>query len=206
MQPEKPAGPRQQPDIAHQLLKFVLEIGPLIIFFLSNSWHGIQFATKVFMVATVISLFLSRWLLGKIAIMPLVTAVFVLIFGGLTVWLDNDVFIKIKPTILNIFFAGALFIGLLFGKSLLKYVFEDAFHMNNEGWVVLTRRWGLFFIFLAAMNEIVWRNFTTDTWVAFKTFAIMPLTMVFAISQLGVIKRHEITDADNTPTDHNVNL
>ncbi|MFV0369246.1 MAG: septation protein A [Hyphomicrobiaceae bacterium] len=202
MQQDNPANSGQQPDIAHQLLKFLLEIGPLIIFFLSNSWQGIQFATKVFMVATLVSLILSRWLLGKIALMPLVTAVFVMFFGGLTVWLDNDLFIKIKPTIVNFFFAGALFTGLFFGKSLLKYVFEDAFRMSNEGWVVLTRRWGLFFIFLAAMNEIVWRNFTTDTWVAFKTFAIMPLTMVFAISQLGVIKQHELTDSDSSRKDH----
>jgi intracellular septation protein len=188
-------------NLGYQFLKLVLEIGPLVIFFVSNSWAGIQFATKTFMIATVIALALSRWLLGRIAVMPLVTAFFVIIFGGLTVWLQNDVFIKVKPTIVNLFFATTLFGGLFFGKSLLKHIFADAFHLTNGGWTHLTRRWGLFFLLLAALNEIVWRNFSTDSWVAFKTFGIMPLTMVFAVFQIGLIKRHELTNADRTRED-----
>ena len=188
-------------SLGHQFLKLVLEIGPLVIFFLSNSWAGIQFATKTFMIATVISLALSRWLLGRIAVMPLVTAVFVMIFGGLTVWLENDLFIKLKPTIVNLFFATILFTGLVFQKSLLKYIFADAFHLTDIGWQILTRRWGLFFLLLAVLNEVVWRNFSTDSWVAFKTFGIMPLTMVFALSQISVIKQHEVTTTDRTHED-----
>jgi intracellular septation protein len=111
------------------------------------------------------------------------------------------VFIKIKPTIVNLFFATTLFGGLFFGKSLLKHIFADAFHLTDGGWTQLTRRWGLFFLLLAALNEIVWRNFSTDSWVAFKTFGIMPLTMVFAVFQIGLIKRHELTNADRTRED-----
>lgn len=194
--------PQHPERIGPQLLKLILEIGPLVVFFLSNSWLGIQFATKTFMVATIISLALSRWLLGKIAVMPLVTAVFVMIFGGLTVWLEDDLFIKLKPTIVNLFFGTILFSGLFFGKSLLKYIFADAFHLTDTGWQILTRRWGFFFILLAVLNEIVWRNFSTDSWVAFKTFGIMPLTMVFAISQIGIIKRHELLPPDTTHKEH----
>lgn len=192
---------RHSENLGRQLLKLVLEIGPLVIFFLCNSWAGIHFATKIFMIATIVALALSRWLLGKIAIMPLVTAFFVMIFGGLTVWLENELFIKLKPTIVNLFFAGILFGGLFFEKSLLKHIFEDAFRIDNTGWQILTRRWGLFFLFLAGVNEIVWRNFSTDSWVAFKTFGIMPITMAFALSQIGIIKRHELTHADETHKD-----
>jgi intracellular septation protein len=188
-------------NLGPQLLKLVLEVGPLVVFFLSNSWWGIYVATKTFMVATIISIILSRALLGKIAIMPLVTAVFVMIFGGLTVWLENDLFIKLKPTIVNLFFGAILLVGLMFGRSLLKYVFADAFHLTDAGWQILTRRWGYFFILLAILNEIVWRNFSTDSWVTFKTFGIMPLTMIFAISQIGIIKQHELTPTDETRKD-----
>lgn len=185
-------------NLGQQLLKLVLEIGPLVIFFVSNSLGGIYFATKTFMVAIVVALALSRWLLGRIAVMPLVTAVFVMIFGGLTIFLENDLFIKMKPTIVNVFFATALFGGLMIGKPLLKYIFEDAFHITEMGWSILTKRWALFFIVLAALNEIVWRNFSTDFWVGFKTFGIMPLTMVFALSQISIIKQHELAPADKT--------
>ncbi len=201
MSEQTTVNPEHAANLGRQVFKLVLEIGPLVVFFASNSWAGIQFATKSFMVATLIALVLSRWLLGKIAIMPLVTAIFVMIFGGLTVWLENDLFIKLKPTIVNVFFGSALFGGLLFQKSLLKYIFADAFHLTNTGWQILTRRWGLFFLLLAALNEIVWRSFSTDSWVAFKTFGIMPLTMIFALLQIGLIKRHEVTTSDRPRED-----
>lgn len=202
MNTDHKANPPGTENIGRQLLKLALEIGPLVIFFASNSWGGIHFATKVFMVATLAAIAASRLIFGRVAIMPLVTAVFVIIFGGLTVWLANDLFIKLKPTIVNLFFAFALFGGLFTGHSLLKYVFGEAFHLTEQGWQVLTRRWAIFFLVLAALNEIVWRNFSTDAWVTFKTFGIMPLTMVFAISQFGLIKRHELTPADRTHEDH----
>ena len=190
-------------SLGRQLLKLALELGPLVIFFVTNSSAGIFTATKAFMVATLIALVASRIVFGRIAIMPLVTAVFVIVFGGLTIWLEDDHFIKLKPTIVNGLFAVILLGGVAFGQSMLRYVFGEVFHLTDEGWRHLTIRWGGFFIVLAVLNEVVWRNFSTDTWVAFKTFGIMPLTMIFAISQLGIIKKHDLSeiasDSDGKP-------
>jgi intracellular septation protein len=114
-----------------------------------------------------------------------------LVFGGLTLWLQDEQFIKIKPTLVNALFAGALFTGLLAGRSLLKIVFGEVFRLTDEGWRKLTFRWACFFTFLAVLNEVVWRSFSTDVWVSFKVFGIMPLTMIFAIAQMGLLKQHE---------------
>ncbi|MCB1519742.1 MAG: septation protein A [Hyphomicrobiaceae bacterium] len=190
-----PAKPQLADDrLSMQLLKLALEIGPLVVFFVANSSAGIFIATQWFMVATIVSIAASRLIFGKVAVMPLVTAVFVFIFGGLTIWLQDDHFIKMKPTIVNTIFSALLFGGLFFGHSLLRHVFGDVFKISDEGWKQLTIRWGAFFAALAILNEIVWRNFTTDNWVTFKTFGIMPLTMVFAMAQLGIIKRHELPE------------
>lgn len=184
-----------------QLLKLLIELGPLLVFFVVNAQAGkfiaepkqaIFYGTGAFMAATVLSLLASRQLLGRIATMPLVTGVFVMVFGGLTLWLQDDHFIKLKPTIVNGLFAAILFAGLAWGRSFLKLVFGDVFRLTEEGWRQLTIRWALFFIFLAVLNEVVWRNFSTDTWVSFKVFGIMPLTMIFAIAQVGLLKRHEL--------------
>ncbi len=174
-------------------LKPVIEIGPLVLFFLVNAKSGIFIATQVFMVAIVISLSLSYYLDRRIAIMPLVTAVVVLVFGGLTVYLENDLFIKLKPTIVNSLFAAVLLGGLAFGKSFLSTLFSEVFQLKPEGWRILTFRWGLFFIALAIINEIVWRNFSTDFWVSFKLFGMMPITMVFALSQFRVLSKYQVT-------------
>lgn len=180
-------------SVGRQLLKLALELGPLVVFFLTNSSAGIFTATKAFMVATVISLVASRLVFGRVAVMPLVTAVFVIVFGGLTIWLEDELFIKMKPTIVNSLFALILLGGLAFGQSLLRYVFGEVFNLTEEGWRQLTLRWGGFFVLLAILNEVMWRNFSTDTWVAFKTFGIMPLTMIFAMAQLGIIKKHDLS-------------
>jgi intracellular septation protein len=127
--------------------------------------------------------------------MPLVTLGFVLVFGGLTLWLHDELFIKMKPTIVNCIFGTALLGGLLFGKSLLAYVFDAAFKLDEEGWRKLTLRFGLLFFALALLNEIVWRNFSTDFWVGFKTWAVMPLTMLFMLTQLSLIQRHTLPEA-----------
>jgi len=174
-------------------IKLAIEIGPLILFFLTNAKAGIFVATQVFMVAIIISLSLSYYLDRRIAIMPLVTGVVVLVFGGLTIYLENDLFIKLKPTIVNSLFAVVLLGGLAFGKSFLSTLFNEVFQLQPEGWRILTLRWGLFFILLAIINEIVWRNFSTDFWVSFKVFGIMPLTMVFALSQFRVLNKYQIT-------------
>jgi intracellular septation protein len=172
-------------------LKLLVEVGPLVVFFVMNARAGIFWGTGAFMVAIVISLIASRILFGRVPVMPLVTGVFVLVFGGLTLWLQDEQFIKIKPTLVNALFAGALFTGLLAGRSLLKIVFGEVFRLTDEGWRKLTLRWAFFFTFLAVLNEVVWRSFSTDVWVSFKVFGIMPLTMIFAIAQMGLLKQHE---------------
>ena len=179
---------------SQQLWKLLVELGPLIIFFVVNSRAGIFWGTGVLIAATAVSIIASRLMFGKLAIMPLVSAFFVVIFGGLTLWLADDLFIKLKPTIVNLIFATVLLGGLAFGHSLLRHLFGDVFKLTEEGWRQLTLRWGLFFIALAVLNEIVWRNFSTDTWVSFKVFGIMPLTMIFGIAQMGLLKTHERTD------------
>lgn len=182
---------------SQQLLKFVVELGPLVVFFLMNSRAGIFWGTGCFIVATLISLVASRILFGRIPVMPLVSAVVVVVFGGLTLWLQDELFIKLKPTIVNSIFASVLFGGLLFGKSLLSYLFGDVFSLTEEGWRKLTFRWACFFVFLAVLNEFAWRLLTTDQWVSFKVFAIMPITMVFAISQVGLLQRHALEKPSN---------
>ncbi len=174
-----------------QVLKLLLELGPLAVFFLANWFGGIFWGTGCFMAATVLSLCISRAVFGKLPLMPLVTGVFVVVFGALTLWLQDDLFIKVKPTVVNLLFAGILFTGLLFGQSLLKYVFGEVFRLTEEGWRVLTIRWACFFLFLAGLNEIVWRTMSTDFWVSFKVFGLVPLSMAFAIAQIGVIKKYE---------------
>ena len=175
-----------------QVIKLLVELGPLVVFFVGNSRFGIFAGTAAFMVATLIALVVSRVLLGRIPTMPLVSGFFVIVFGGLTLWLQDDQFIKLKPTIVNGLFAAILFAGLAADKSFLKVVFGDVFRLTEDGWRRLTLRWGLFFIVLALLNEIVWRSFSTDFWVSFKVFGIMPITMIFAIAQVGLLKRHEL--------------
>jgi len=172
-------------------LKLFVEVGPLVVFFVMNARAGIFWGTGGFMVATLISLVASRILFGRVPVMPLVTGLFVLVFGGLTIWLQDDHFIKIKPTIVNALFAAALFAGLLAGHSLLKIVFGEVFRLTDQGWRKLTIRWACFFTLLALLNEVVWRSFSTDVWVSFKVFGIMPLTMIFAIAQMGLLKQYE---------------
>ena len=162
-------------ELRPQLIKMALELGPLVVFFIVNSRADIFTGTAWFMGAMVISLLLSWLLLKKIAIMPLVTAVVVLIFGGLTLWLHDDTFIKMKPTIVDSLFGIVLLGGLAFHQSLLRYVFGDVYKLKPEGWTILTLRWGLFFFALAALNEIVWRTQSTDFWVGFKAFGVIPL-------------------------------
>ena len=189
------------------VLKLVLELGPLVVFFMANKYGDalaqsfpilgdlggkIFVGTALFMVAMVISLIASRILLGTLPVMPLVTGVFVLVFGGLTLYLQNETFIKLKPTIVNLLFAGILLGGLVFGKSLLAYVFDSAFKLDDAGWKKLTLRWGLFFLFIAGLNEAVWRQTSTSTWLNFKIFGILGLTFLFLLFQGPLLERHRI--------------
>ena len=176
-------------ELRPQIIKIVLELGPLLVFFFVNANADIFSATAWFMGAMVVSLALSWFLLKKIAIMPLVTGVVVLVFGTLTLLLQDDTFIKMKPTIVDSLFGVTLLGGLLFKQSLLKYVFGDVYKLKPEGWLVLTIRWGLFFLLLAVLNEVVWRLFDTNTWVAFKVWGVMPLTIVFSLFQLPLLSK-----------------
>ncbi|HEY0031793.1 MAG TPA: septation protein A [Devosia sp.] len=177
-------------ELRPQIIKMALELGPLVIFFIANARADIFVATASFMVAMTVSLVLTWLILKKVAIMPLVTGAVVLVFGGLTLWLQDDTFIKIKPTITNGLFAAVLLGGLLFGQSLLKYVFGDVYKLRPEGWSKLTLNWGLFFVVLAVINEVLWRNSSTDVWVAFKVWGVMPLTVLFSISQLSLLNKY----------------
>jgi len=177
----------QQP---HPLVKLAIEAGPLAVFFIANAKAGIFVATGAFMAAILVALAASWWIERRLPTLPLVTGVFVLVFGGLTLWLQDELFIKLKPTIVNGLFALILFGGLALDKSLLKPLFSAAFELTDEGWRKLTFRWALFFVALAILNEIVWRSLSTDAWVNFKVFAIMPLTIVFSLAQLPLINKY----------------
>jgi intracellular septation protein len=175
----------------HPLLKLALELGPLGVFFVANQRGGIMTATGIFMVATLIALSVHYVLVRKLPMMPLISGAVVLIFGGLTLWLNDELFIKLKPTIVNTLFGVILIGGLLMGKSLLAYVLDSVFRLTDEGWRKLTWNWAWFFLALAVINEVVWRNFSTDFWVSFKVFGMMPITFIFAILQTPILMRHE---------------
>jgi intracellular septation protein len=178
------------------VLKLVLDIGPLVLFFAANAKFGIFSATGAFMVAVLAALAVSYVMTRHIAVMPVVTAVIVLIFGGLTLVLHDELFIKLKPTIIYVLFGGTLVGGLLFDKPLLGIVFDSVFHLRDEGWRKLTWRWALFFFALAILNEIVWRTQTTDFWVSFKLFGVVPLTFLFAALQYPLLTKYSIEGSD----------
>jgi intracellular septation protein len=199
------------------ILKLALDIGPLLLFFVANSKPalflpavapllpagiaegergGIFVATAVFMTTVVITLVISYVLTRHLPIMPLMTAVIVLVFGSLTLVLQDELFIKLKPTIIYALFGGILLGGLAFGKSLLGTVFDSVFHLSEEGWRKLTLRWAAFFFALAVLNEIVWRTQTTDFWVGFKVFGVLPLTFLFAAAQFPLMSKYAVSETD----------
>ena len=183
-------------------LKLALELGPLVLFFIVNQKFGIFAATGVLMAGVVVTLAVSWMLTRHLPTMPLVTAVLVLVFGSLTYYLHDETFIKIKVTILYFLFGAALIGALWFDRLLLPIVFDAAIHVDDVGWRKLTWRWGLFFFFLAGLNEVVRRMASTDDWVNFKVFGILPLTLVFALAQAPLMMRHEIRAEEEDPEAH----
>ena len=174
--------------------KLLVDIGPLAVFFYFYSKNGLQASILPFMIATVIAVLFSYIVEKKIPIMPTVGAGIVLVFGGLTIYFDNDIFFKMKPTIINMLFAIILYGGIIFKKLLLKYLLGAALQLEEKGWKILTQRWIGFFIALAILNEIVWRTQITDVWVNFKVFGILPITFIFTMIQFPLIKKYQIED------------
>ena len=206
-----------RPEKLNPLAKSVLEIGPLAVFFLAyrfgeeilaieavrNLLHALTgpaaiagengplyVATAAFMVTIAAALPASWALTGHVPRMAVVTAVVVAVFGGLTFWLQDATFIKMKPTIVNAIFGLILAVGLVRGRSYLKYLMGEAMPLDDAGWMIFTRRWVMFFAFMAALNELVWRTQTTEFWVTFKTFSGLPLTFLFLASQVPLLQRH----------------
>src|SRR5499426_4424630 len=196
-------------------LKLALDLGPLLLFFLANMrptlfapllapflpaellngpHAGIFTATVIFIPAVLIALAIGYAKTRHLPVMPLVTAIVVVVFGGATLILQNEQFIKLKPTIIYVLFGGVLLGGLAFGKSLLGMVFDSVFNLTEEGWRKLTLRWALFFLALAVLNEVVWRTQSTDFWVAFKVFGVVPITFVFAALQYPLLTKYAVTE------------
>ena len=174
------------------VIKSLIEIIPLILFFIVNAKYGIIIATKIFVITTVIALVVSYLHLKKISTPLLITSFLVLIFGGLTIFFKDPTFIKLKPTIVYLLFSSFLFLGLILKKNFLKIYLSNLIKLNNIGWDILTKRWSLFFLAMAILNEIIWRNFSTDFWVSFKVFGFLPLTIIFMMLQNGLMKKYSI--------------
>jgi intracellular septation protein len=172
------------------ILKLTLDIGPLVLFFLANSRFGIFAATGAFMAAIVAALLVSYAMTRQLPIMPVVTAIVVVVFGGLTLALHDETFIKLKPTIIYVLFGGILLGGYILEKPFLAILFDSMFHLTAEGWRKLTLRWALFFFALAVLNEAIWRTQSTDFWVNFKLFGFVPITFVFAALQYPLLIRY----------------
>jgi intracellular septation protein len=175
-------------------LKPVTDYGPLAVFFGVYLKWGLMPATAALIAATVVALVISLIMVRRVPLMPLITAIVVGVFGGLTLWLHDDTFIKMKPTIVQAILGAILLGGLVVGKPLLKPVMGTAWNMDEAGWRKLTLRFALFFLAMAVLNEFVWRTQSTDFWVNFKVFGLFGLTMVFSLAQMPLLQRHRIPD------------
>ncbi|MBI3433861.1 MAG: septation protein A [Proteobacteria bacterium] len=201
----------KEPQPINPLLKLALDLGPLVLFFYANSRPavfaplveplmpaglaastraGIFVATAVFMIAILVALAISYALTRRLPVMPVVSAAIVVVFGGLTLFMQDETFIKLKPTLIYLMFAVTLVGGLVARRPLLALVFDSMFNLTPEGWRKLTVRWAMFFFALAVLNEIVWRTQSTDFWVSFKLFGFLPLTLAFAMLQYPLMQKY----------------
>ena len=175
-------------------LKFITDFGPLLIFFIIyyKSGNNLTVAIPPLIIATIVAVILMYVIEKKIPYVPLIGGVIITLFGGLTLYFDNPVFIYMKPTIVNVIFAGVLLISkVFFQKNFLKFFLQTAFQLNDEGWDKLNFRWAYFFIFLAILNEVVWRTQTEEIWINFKVWGILPLTFLFTMFQIPLIKKYK---------------
>jgi len=193
---EPPAAPSKEPRAEPAWLRPAADYGPIAVFFLAYVMADLLWATGALMAATVVALAMSLAVARRVPLMPLITAGVVAVFGGLTLALQDETFIKMKPTIVQILFAAILLGGLAFGRPLLKPLMGAAWPMDDQGWRTLTFRFGLFFLAMAGLNEAVWRTQSTDVWVSFKVFGLLGLTLLFAFAQTPLMRRHHLaTDA-----------
>ena len=173
-------------------VKLTLDFAPLAVFFMGYRWGDLMIATAGLLVATIVCLAIIYAVERKLALAPLITGVTVMVFGLLTLWLNDERFIKIKPTLINSLFAAILLGGVyIYKRGLLNHILGLAVQMTDLGWITLSRRWGFFFLFLAGLNEVIWRNFSTEFWVDFKVFGMFTLTILFAMSQYKLIERYK---------------
>ncbi|GGE77694.1 septation protein A [Sphingomonas prati] len=196
--PATPAAKERGP-----LIGLALDFGPLAVFFLANVLtKNIFLATLVFMVATAAAMLAARIFHGKVSPMLAISGVMVLVFGGLTIWLHSETFIKLKPTIYYVMVAAILFFGLWTNRPTLKVVLGAAYPgLSDRGWSLLSRNWAWFFLVLAAANELVWRNTTTDFWLGYKLWGAMPATILFALANIPLLMKHglDIKTAESDP-------
>ena len=177
------------------LIKLLADFGPLLIFFVIyfNNENDLKIAIPPFIAATIIALAVVYFLEKRIPMVPLTGGILITLFGGLTLYFDNKIFFYMKPTIINLLFAGVLFFGKFFTKKpLLKMFFQNAFDLEDEGWKKLNYRWIGFFIFVAILNEIVWRTQTEVFWVNFKVWGLLPISFIFAVSQFPLINKYKL--------------
>ena len=181
--------------MSRSIIKLAADFGPLIFFFTIyfRSENDLKVAIPPFIIATLISLLVVYLLERRIPMVPLTGGILITLFGGLTLYFDNKIFFYMKPTIINLLFAGVLFFGKYFTKkSLLKIFFQTAMKLENEGWEKLNNRWIVFFILIAILNEIVWRTQTEAFWVNFKVWGLLPISFLFAASQISLINKYKL--------------
>jgi intracellular septation protein len=192
----EPKAPARQYHPAERLL---LDIAPLAVFFIGNATHGIIFGTAAFMVAIIVSMIVSKWRFGKISPLLWISGIMVIVFGSLTIWFADKRFIQFKPTIYYATLAGLLFFGQATGRPMLKLVLEQAYPgLTARGWSLLSRNWGWFFVAMAIGNEIVRHVLSFDAWLLYKLWGVMPMTVLFAASQIPMLLRHGLSDDAKT--------